>query len=94
MHNYSGRARYYENCNVCLVQLLQVSREENESHLNLARPSLTVTKLAHAEIDLCRHFVTNVSGKHVYSKFKFDDFFHSLAGKQKFTVRIDGADAL
>lgn len=79
---------------MCLVQLLQILREENESHLNLARPGLTVTKLAQAEIDLCSHIVKNVCGEHVYSRFKFDDFFHSLAGKQQFTVRIDGEDAL
>jgi hypothetical protein len=52
------------------------------------------SKLAQAGIDLCSHIVKNVFGKHVYSKFKFEDFFHLLAGKQKFTVRIDGEDAL
>jgi hypothetical protein len=52
------------------------------------------SKLAQAGINLCSHIVKNVCGRHVYGKFKFDDFFHSLAGKQKFTVRTDGEDAL
>jgi hypothetical protein len=75
-------------------QLLQILREENENHLNLARPGVTVTKLAQAEIDLCSHIVKNVCGEHVYGRFKFDDFFNSLAGKENFTVRIAGEDAL
>lgn len=94
MHAYSGRARYYENCEACLDQLLQTLREGNNSHLNLARPGLTFTKLAQAGINLCSHIAKNIYGEHVCSGFKLDDFYHSLVGKQKFTVRIDGEDAL
>ncbi|KAH9875805.1 hypothetical protein IAQ61_003269, partial [Plenodomus lingam] len=86
--------RYYKNCVVCLVQLLQILRDENESHLNLAQPGLTVFKLVQAEIDLYSRIVKNVCGEHVYCRFKFDGFFHSLAGTQQFTVWIDGEDAL
>jgi hypothetical protein len=84
----------YDRVNLKSDQLLQMLREENKSHLNLARPGLTATELAQAEIDLCSHIVKNVCGEHVYGRFKFDDFFNSLAGKQKFTVRIDSEDAL
>jgi tetratricopeptide (TPR) repeat protein len=61
--------------------------------LDLVRPGQTVTELAQAEIDLCSQIVRNVCGEHVYGRFKFDDFFKSLAGQQKFTVRIDGEEA-
>jgi hypothetical protein len=41
-------------------------------------------------VTLSRMFVASTSTVNS----QFDDFFHSLAGKQKFTVRIDGEDAL
>jgi hypothetical protein len=73
--------------------LLQILREESSGQMSLAQPILVATELAQAEIDLCRHIVRNVCGEHVYGRFKFDDFFNSLAGKQNSTVRIDGEDA-
>jgi hypothetical protein len=75
-------------------QLVQIFREENDNHLNFARPGSIVTKLAQVEINLWSHIVKNVCGAEVYGKFKFDDFFNSLAGKENTTVRIHGEDAL
>jgi hypothetical protein len=84
----------YDWVNLKSDQLLQILRDEDDSHLILARSGSTVTKLDQAEIDLCSRIVKNVCGEHVFDRFRFDEFFNSLAGKQKSTVRISGDDAL
>lgn len=70
-------------------QVLEILREENKSHLKLARPGSTVVELTQAEIDICSHIIKNVCGEHVYGRFNFDDFFNSLAGKQRASVQVE-----
>ncbi|KAJ4305532.1 hypothetical protein N0V90_001063 [Kalmusia sp. IMI 367209] len=84
----------YDRVKLKSDQVLPVLREENKSHLKLSRPGLTTTELTQAEIDLCSSIVKNVCGDHVYGRFKFDDFFNSLAGKQRASVQVDDEDAL
>jgi hypothetical protein len=79
----------YSNVRLKSDQVLEILREENKSHLKLARPGSTTVELTQAEIDLCSHIVKNVCGDHVYGRFNFDDFFNSLAGKQRASVQVD-----
>ncbi|KAJ4352115.1 uncharacterized protein N0V89_007461 [Didymosphaeria variabile] len=79
----------YSNVRLKSDQLLEVLREENKSHLKLSRTGLNNVELTQAEIDLCSHIVKNVCGKHVYGRFNFDDYFSSLAGKQRASVQVD-----
>ncbi|KAF2440182.1 hypothetical protein P171DRAFT_396407 [Karstenula rhodostoma CBS 690.94] len=79
----------YGNVRVKSDQLLEILREENKSHLKLSRPGSTTVELTQAEIDICSHIVKNVCGDHVYGRFNFDDFFNSLAGKQRASLQVD-----
>ncbi|KAL5391829.1 hypothetical protein DPSP01_001119 [Paraphaeosphaeria sporulosa] len=79
----------YSNVRLKSDQVLEILREENKSHLKLARPGSTTVELTQAEIDLCSHIVKNVCGEHVYGRFNFDDFFNSLAGKQRASLQVD-----
>ncbi|KAL5424597.1 hypothetical protein PMIN04_003135 [Paraphaeosphaeria minitans] len=79
----------YSNVRLKSDQVLEILREENKSHLKLARPGSTIVELTQAEIDLCSHIVKNVCGDHVYGRFNFDDFFNSLAGKQRASIQVD-----
>lgn len=79
----------YDNVRLKSDQALEILREENKSHLKLARPGSKAVELTQAEIDLCSHIVKNVCGEHVYGRFNFDDFFNSLAGKQRAAVQVD-----
>jgi hypothetical protein len=75
-------------------QALQILREENASHFKISRSDSTATELSQAEINLCSEIIKNVCGSQVYGKFKFDDFFDSLAGKHRAFVHIDDDNAL
>lgn len=80
-----------ENVRLKTDQVLDILREENNSHLKLSRLGSVTVELTQAEIDLCSHIVRNVCGDHVYGRFNFDDFFNSLAGKQRASLQVDDA---
>lgn len=44
--------------------------------------------LTQPEIEMCSHFVRNACGEKYYNKFRFDDFFAALSGRQKPRIHI------
>lgn len=75
-------------------QFRQILREETQSHPNLAHTGVVVSELSQPEINLCSDIIKNVCGDRLFDRFRFDEYFGSLAGKQRFTVRLDDDDSL